>query len=72
MSIQQERAHRGDEQGKVPFRSDRFFSVGSKWYFSTREGFDSGPYADKNRAKHSLQHFLSIITKLPETPPTKH
>ena len=56
---------RGGEQGEVPFRSDRFFSVGRKWYFSTREGFDSGPYANKERAKHSLQRFLNIINKLP-------
>ena len=39
-----------DEQGDVPFRSNRFFCVGNHWYFSTREGFDSGPYADKIRA----------------------
>jgi len=57
--------HRGNEQGEVPFRSSRYFSVGNKWYFSTREGFDSGPYADKDRAMHSLQRFLNIISKLP-------
>ena len=57
--------HRVDENGHIPFRSDRFFTVGSKWYFSTREGFDSGPYANKNRAELSLQRFLQIISKLP-------
>ncbi len=54
-----------DKEGDTPFRSNRFFSVGEKWYFSTREGFDSGPYANKNRAELSLQRFLQIITKLP-------
>ncbi len=57
--------HRHDEHGEIPFRSDRFFCVGNKWYFSTREGFDSGPYANKDRAKNSLDRFLSIACKLP-------
>ena len=57
--------HRQNEQGGIPFRSDRFFCVGNKWYFSTREGFDSGPYANKVRAKNSLQRFLTIACKLP-------
>jgi len=61
-----ETQHRSDEQGEVPFRSSRFFSVGTKWYFATREGFDSGPYANKHRAESSLQRFLAIISKLPQ------
>jgi len=64
--------HRGDEQGEVPFRSSRFFSVGSKWYFATREGFDSGPYANRERAESSLQRFLAIISKLPQAYQTSH
>ena len=63
--------HRHNEQGGIPFRSDRYFCVGSKWYFSTREGFDSGPYADKGRAQNSLQRFLKIASKLPISQ-TKH
>ena len=63
--------HRNNEQGNIPFRSDRFFSVGDKWYFSTREGFDSGPYANKERAKNSLQRFLKIACTLPANQ-TKH
>jgi len=57
--------HRSKEQGGVPFRSNRFFNVGPKWYFATREGFNSGPYANKKRAESSLQRFLDIISKLP-------
>jgi len=64
--------HRSDEQGEIPFRSDRFFCVGNKWYFSTREGFDSGPYANKDRASLSLERFLQIITKLPQVNQTSH
>jgi len=65
MSQHHNPAHRTNEQGAVPFRSNRFFCVGNRWYFSTREGFDSGPYADKNRAANSLERFLNIINKLP-------
>jgi len=72
MNTQQNTSSRGGEQGEIPFRSNRFFSVGSKWYFSTREGFDSGPYSNKERAEHSLQRFLNIITKLPEAYTTQH
>ncbi|KZY38794.1 hypothetical protein A3752_18610 [Oleiphilus sp. HI0081] len=70
MNEQADLSHRTGEQGEIPFRSSRFFSVGNKWYFSTREGFDSGPYANKERARDSLQSFLKIINKLP-TPYTK-
>ncbi len=57
---------RSGEQGEIPFRSDRFFCVGHKWYFSTREGFDSGPYANKERAESSLERFLDVVSKLPQ------
>jgi len=64
--------HRDKEQGQVPFRSSRFFNVGTKWYFATREGFESGPYADRHRAESSLQRFLSIISKLPQAHHSNH
>jgi hypothetical protein len=60
-----EQYNRKGEAGLVPFRSDRFFCAGNKWYFSTREGFDSGPYASKERAQQSLSRFLDIVQKLP-------
>lgn len=63
--------HRNNEEGYIPFRSDRFFCVGNKWYFSTREGFDSGPYANKHRAENSLNRFLNIVSKLPQNQ-TRH
>jgi len=56
---------RKGELGDVPFRSDRYFSVGNQWYFSTREGFDSGPYANKERAAQSLERFIQVVKKLP-------
>jgi len=74
MERQISHSHRQNELGNIPFRSDRFFTVGSKWYFTTREGFDSGPYANRERAEKSLQRFLNIVSKLPseENAETKH
>lgn len=56
---------RNGEGGTVPFRTDRFFAVSEKWYFSTREGFDSGPYANKSRADEGLKRFLKVAQLLP-------
>ncbi|EMP53907.1 DUF6316 family protein [Marinobacter koreensis] len=54
------------EEGPIPFRSSRFFCVGSKWYFTTREGFDSGPFDSKARAEVGLKRFLHVVRLLPE------
>lgn len=56
---------RAGENGPVPFRSSRFFCVGSKWYFTTREGFDSGPFASRQRAEVGLKRFLNVVRLLP-------
>ncbi|MDC0663048.1 DUF6316 family protein [Marinobacter sp. SS21] len=63
-----ENQHRSGEAGPVPFRSSRFFCVGSKWYFTTREGFDSGPFASRQRAEIGLNRFLNVVRLLPEEP----
>jgi hypothetical protein len=57
---------RSGENGPAPFRSSRFFCVGSKWYFTTREGFDSGPFASRQRAETGLRRFLHVVRLLPE------
>lgn len=57
---------RSGEEGPAPFRSSRFFCVGSKWYFTTREGFDSGPFASRDRAETGLKRFLHVVKLLPE------
>ncbi|KAA8982460.1 MULTISPECIES: DUF6316 family protein [Gammaproteobacteria] len=56
----------GEERTPIPFRSSRFFCVGNRWYFTTREGFDSGPYATRERAEVGLRRFLSVVRMLPE------
>ncbi|MDX1634708.1 MAG: DUF6316 family protein [Marinobacter sp.] len=57
---------RTGEAGPAPFRSSRFFCVGGKWYFTTREGFDSGPFASRDRAEIGLKRFLHVVRMLPE------
>lgn len=58
-------ANRQGEEGNIPFRTERFFSVADKWYFSTREGVDSGPYASRERAEEGLKRFLKVAQLLP-------
>lgn len=57
--------NRKGEDGSVPFRTERFFAVGNRWYFSTREGVDSGPYASRERAAEGLKRFLKIAQMIP-------
>lgn len=56
---------RAGETAPIPFRSSRYFCVGGKWYFTTREGFDSGPFATRERAEVGLKRFLHVINMLP-------
>ena len=55
----------------IHFRSNRFFTVANKWYFSTREGFDSGPYANRTRAQDGLRRFLKVAKLLPKASKAK-
>lgn len=57
---------RSGEEGRPPFRSSRFFCVGHDWHFTTREGFNSGPFASRERAETGLKHFLRVVSLLPE------
>jgi hypothetical protein len=40
------------------FRSDRFFVVDGKWYFTTREGSNEGPFESAEKARHALKQYL--------------
>ena len=42
-------------------RSDRFFSIGSEWYFATREGASVGPYEAKIDAEKGLKDFIDFL-----------
>jgi len=45
---------------KVPntFRTNRFFSTGTSWYFSTREGTNEGPFASRILAHDAIQEYI--------------
>ena len=53
---------RRGESGVIPFRSGRFFNVETKWYFTSREDIDHGPFDSKYDAEISLSIFIQNIT----------
>lgn len=55
---------RKGESGAIPFRTGRFFNVDSKWYFSSREGVDHGPYNSKLDAEANLDFFIHSVVKI--------
>lgn len=50
---------RHGEQGKIPFRSGRFYCIDDEWWFSIRRGPDQGPYPSQSDARKSLIEFLN-------------
>ena len=52
---------RKGESGVIPFRTGRFFTVDTEWYFTTREGTDYGPYKSKFDAEVNLEFFISNV-----------
>ena len=55
---------RKGESGVIPFRTGRYFTVDSKWFFSTREGIDHGPYNTKYDAEINLEFFISNVMRV--------
>ena len=49
--------NRKGESGPAPFRSGRMFSIGTAWFFATREG-DKGPFASREEAEAELTLYL--------------
>jgi len=58
---------RKGESGVIPFRSGRFFSIENKWYFSSREGIDHGPYDSKHDAEVNLDCFINNIMRVEQS-----
>ncbi|MEO0442966.1 MAG: DUF6316 family protein [Pseudomonadota bacterium] len=54
---------RKGEQDKFRFRSDRFFTIDSQWYFTTREGVDVGPFDSRDMAANALTIFIDCVEK---------
>ncbi len=55
---------RKGESGVIPFRTGRFFNVETKWYFSSREGTDYGPFDSKQQAEVSLDVFIQSVVSV--------
>lgn len=50
--------HRVGEPEKVNFRSDRVYQVNGKWFFSTREMTEEGPYDSKKEADAEIMMYI--------------
>nr|WP_010133118.1 DUF6316 family protein [Microbulbifer agarilyticus] len=49
---------RGEQNTRIPARSDRFYKLGDDWYFNVRGGKAFGPYRCRDEAEKALQAFL--------------
>ena len=58
---------RKGESGAIPFRTGRFFTADSKWYFATREGINHGPYNSKYDAEVNLEFFINNVFQVEKT-----
>jgi hypothetical protein len=54
-----QQANRHGEARSIPFRTGRFYSIDSAWWFAIRRGPDQGPYQTKSTAKQALIEFLN-------------
>ena len=50
-----------DDDKKAWFRSQRFFSEGNQWYFTTRENTIEGPYESRADAEQELMMYLRNV-----------
>jgi hypothetical protein len=48
----------GESEVPVAFRSNRFFTSGTEWFFSTREGVDQGPFPNRISAHDAIQQYI--------------
>jgi len=51
--------NRHGELGAIPFRSGRYYSIDSEWWFAIRRGADKGPYVTKAAARQGLIEYLN-------------
>ena len=47
-----------DEEDVRVFQTERFFSAGGEWYFSTREKPELGPFGSRQAAEAALGEYL--------------
>lgn len=66
------KSNRFGEQGPIPYRTERIYSVGNEWFFSVRKGSDQGPFESEEAAKAAMVEFISdqlLIENLPNAKP---
>ncbi len=54
---------KSDLDKRLYFRSNRFFQVGDRWYFMSRENPNVGPYKTLMEAKNGLASLLEHIDR---------
>lgn len=54
---------RQGEGERTWFRSDRFFTADNAYFFSTREGFDVGPFPSRDAAENGLDLYIQVMQK---------
>lgn len=55
---------KSDEKDMTVFRTDRYFLSDGKWFFTTREGTNHGPFDTRDDAERALtQHLLDMGIK---------
>ncbi len=67
--------NRNGESGSTPFRSGRFFTIDTNWYFSTREAMDQGPYRSREDAEYALRKYIENCQRVEKnwkTTPLSH
>lgn len=52
---------RNGEEKQAWFRSNRFYKLQDKWYFTTREGIDFGPFLTREEAQQELAGFIEEL-----------
>lgn len=49
---------RDGESGPLPPRSSRYFASGRRWYFTTRERTELGPFSSFEQAEQSVKAYI--------------
>lgn len=53
--------NRAGEQGALPARNSRFYKRDGYFYYSTREGFDIGPFDTLQEAQAGASAFIDFV-----------
>lgn len=61
----------GEPRHRFSRHERRFYSIGNKWYFSIRRGYDQGPYGTEDEARHALASFIEQQLSFEKSPPPR-